>query len=187
MSHLKLADNPTWHTNINQVETNEPITGGSNGNANLATRQLAENAAYLKKQVESLAKSNESTNQTLGGFMNAFAFQLGVEYMDGRKEDSHVKLPLNSNGTTLTFQFGEVKMDRHPGEGAYNLNFERPFENKCLAFFATPKIARQGGVGVDSSVTVFELTPAAAKLNLQLFSNSAVGDWRGFYWLAVGY
>lgn len=84
-------------------------------------------------------------------------------------------------------QFGDVKMDRHPGEGAYNLTFNRPFGTKCLGFFATPKVARQGGQGVDSTVTIFELTRTTAKLNLQLFSESLVTDWRGFYWFAIGY
>ena len=44
---------PKWNLSINQVEVYEPITGGPNGNANLATRQLAENIWYLKNIIDS--------------------------------------------------------------------------------------------------------------------------------------
>ena len=40
MSNLTLT--AKWHDTINQVETSEPITGGAEGNANLAPKQLAE-------------------------------------------------------------------------------------------------------------------------------------------------
>jgi hypothetical protein len=47
-----LAITPQWHDEINQVETSEPITGGADGNANLATKQLAESLLWLKQQFE---------------------------------------------------------------------------------------------------------------------------------------
>ena len=47
-----LAITPQWHDEINQVETNEVIMGGANGNANLATKQLAESLLWLKQQFE---------------------------------------------------------------------------------------------------------------------------------------
>lgn len=50
MSNLTIT--PTWHDSINQVETNEAITGGASGNANLATKQLAENIFWLKQQFD---------------------------------------------------------------------------------------------------------------------------------------
>lgn len=53
-----LAIKPQWHDEINQVETNEVIMGGANGNANLATKQLAESLLWLKQQFET--KKNES-------------------------------------------------------------------------------------------------------------------------------
>lgn len=46
MSNLTI--NPQWHEAINQVETDEFITGGADGNANLATRQLAEKSVLAK-------------------------------------------------------------------------------------------------------------------------------------------
>ena len=56
MSNLTLT--AQWHDTINQVETSEPITGGAEGNANLATKQLAESLLWLKQQFET--KKNES-------------------------------------------------------------------------------------------------------------------------------
>ena len=40
MSNLSIT--PQWNDEINQVEPGELISAGLNGNANLATRQLAE-------------------------------------------------------------------------------------------------------------------------------------------------
>ena len=56
MSNLAII--PQWHDTINQVETNEVIMGGANGNANLATKQLAESLLWLKQQFET--KKTES-------------------------------------------------------------------------------------------------------------------------------
>lgn len=52
MSNLNLT--AQWHDNINQVDVTEPIVGGDGGNANLATRQLAENILWLKQQIGSV-------------------------------------------------------------------------------------------------------------------------------------
>lgn len=51
MSNLTLITGQ-WHDNINQVEKVEPILGGSAGNANLATKQLAENILWLREKLE---------------------------------------------------------------------------------------------------------------------------------------
>ena len=56
MSNLTLT--AQWHDTINQVETSEPITGGAEGNANLAPKQLAESLLWLKQQFET--KKTES-------------------------------------------------------------------------------------------------------------------------------
>lgn len=50
MSNLTLT--AQWHDTINQVETSEAITGGAEGNANLATKQLAESLLWLRQQFE---------------------------------------------------------------------------------------------------------------------------------------
>ena len=52
MSNLALV--PTWHDNINMVDVTEPIVGGDGGNANLATRQLAESLLWLKQNMQAL-------------------------------------------------------------------------------------------------------------------------------------
>ena len=51
MSNLTLPATPQWNDNINQVETTESILGGASGNANLATKQLAENILWLKQNM----------------------------------------------------------------------------------------------------------------------------------------
>lgn len=51
MSNLSIT--PQWNDEINQVEPGELISAGPNGNANLATRQLAENIWYLKNIIDS--------------------------------------------------------------------------------------------------------------------------------------
>ncbi|ALF60323.1 phage baseplate protein [Psychrobacter urativorans] len=49
-----LALTPQWHDAINQVETTEKILGGAAGNANLASKQLAENILWLKQTIENI-------------------------------------------------------------------------------------------------------------------------------------
>ena len=51
MSNLSIT--PQWNDEINQVEPGELISAGPNGNANLATRQLAENIWYLRDDLNS--------------------------------------------------------------------------------------------------------------------------------------
>lgn len=51
MSSLSITSQ--WNDEINQVEPGELISAGPNGNANLATRQLAENIWYLKNIIDS--------------------------------------------------------------------------------------------------------------------------------------
>lgn len=65
MSNLTI--NPQWHDAINQVEKDEFITGGADGNANLATRQLAENLFWLKNYVMKMPNSPTDGNPTTPG------------------------------------------------------------------------------------------------------------------------
>lgn len=51
-----LPESPVWHEAINQIELDDDMTGGVDGNANLATRQLADRTQWLKAQAEALAK-----------------------------------------------------------------------------------------------------------------------------------
>ena len=52
MSNITIPTPPQWNENINQVETTESILGGADGNANLATKQLAENILWLKLNMQ---------------------------------------------------------------------------------------------------------------------------------------
>ena len=56
---------PKWNSSINQVEVYEPITGGANGNANLASKQLAENVFYLKDEITTISLEVNDTNKKL--------------------------------------------------------------------------------------------------------------------------
>ena len=56
---------PKWNSAINQVESYEPITGGANGNANLANKQLAENVFYLKNEITTISLEVNDTNKKL--------------------------------------------------------------------------------------------------------------------------
>lgn len=62
-----LTITPQWHDTINQVETDEYILGGADGNANRATRQLAENLFWLKNYVMGLPTGTGTTTPTTGG------------------------------------------------------------------------------------------------------------------------
>ena len=56
---------PKWNSAINQVESYEPITGGANGNANLASKQIAENVFYLKNEITTISLEVNDTNKKL--------------------------------------------------------------------------------------------------------------------------
>jgi hypothetical protein len=74
---------PKWNLSINQVEVYEPITGGANGNANLATRQLAENIFYLRDEISTLSIEINDTNKK---------FDTGItsakDYADAKKSEA---------------------------------------------------------------------------------------------------
>ena len=73
MSNLVLT--PKWNTSINQVENGELISGGPDGNANLATKQLAENIWFLKDKTENdlLLKADKNSVYTKIETDNNFA------------------------------------------------------------------------------------------------------------------
>ena len=59
-----LSFTPRWNNGINQLENGEPISGGVAGNANIATRQLAENVFFLRN--ESSEAVNTEKNRAIG-------------------------------------------------------------------------------------------------------------------------
>lgn len=111
MSNLTIT--PKWNTAINQVEISEYITGGASGNANQATRQLAENVFWLKQQTESEVQELQKLKPATSDFseIGEFSFQL----LKG------------SEMTGANLKFGRQDVDN--GE---RVNFETPFENACF-------------------------------------------------------
>lgn len=86
MSNLPIV--PKWNPTINQVEKGEFITGGIDGNANLAPRQLAENIFWLKNKID----NPEDVSTEDNGFCklpNGLTLQWGVAM-----ENSIVQFPL---------------------------------------------------------------------------------------------
>lgn len=100
MSNLSIV--PKWNEQINQVEKGEYITGGADGNANLATRQLAENVFWLKNQVGT-AQSRLAVNgyTTLP---NGLMFQWGTVDIDQFVEQAHT-LNFHTAFPTACFNF----------------------------------------------------------------------------------
>ena len=74
---------PKWNSAINQVEAYEPITGGANGNANLATKQLAENVFYLKNEITTISLEVNDTNKNLNTEITA-----AKSYADTKKTEA---------------------------------------------------------------------------------------------------
>ncbi len=51
-----LIEQAKWHEHINQLEPNEFITGGTDGNINLAPKQLADRTLYLLEYIKNIEK-----------------------------------------------------------------------------------------------------------------------------------
>jgi hypothetical protein len=85
---------PKWNSAINQVEVYEPITGGANGNANLAPKQLAENVFYLKNEISTLSVEINDTNKKLDA-----GLQATHDYADTKKTEA-----INSAKSYTDFQ-----------------------------------------------------------------------------------
>lgn len=86
MSNLALV--PTWHDNINMVDVTEPIVGGDGGNANLATRQLAESLLWLKARAQGFRVGDIYTTTIAHANAEAVAAHHGygtwARYAEGR-------------------------------------------------------------------------------------------------------
>lgn len=84
MSYLQTQ--PQWHNNINQVETGEPITGGADGNANLATKQLADNTLFLKQKLDNLGFSEQLEETGFCKLPNGLTLQWGKVVTPAREQ-----------------------------------------------------------------------------------------------------
>ncbi len=152
-----------WHDAINLIDKNEYMMGGADGNMNQAPRQLAENALYLKKQIEGIHESFQCSKETNG----------------------YTKLP---NG--MMMQWGVVDFDQSPNRQSisHKLTFPQPFKTACLNLQTTRKIADAGSRYGDGGMLIESFTRTQANLTLQVYGNGDEGtDLRGFYWFAIGY
>ena len=84
---------PKWNSSINQVEVYEPITGGANGNANLATKQLAENVFYLKNEISTLSIEINDTNKKLDSEIVSVKSYADTKKIEAISSSSVVELP----------------------------------------------------------------------------------------------
>lgn len=114
MSNLTI--NPQWHENINQVEKDEFITGGADGTANRAIRQIAENVFWLRHQFEQKAQLGVNGSMT---FPNGMLMQWGTVDLDRFVEQSytlnfHTEFPnacLNFVAMRKTNNVGSISSD----------------------------------------------------------------------------
>lgn len=98
MTNLTL--NPQWHAAINQVENGEFITGGPSGNANRATKQLAENLFWLKDGFDCKKSANGYCK-----FPNGLIMQWGVLNLDSEPADGltqTITLPISFPNSCFT-------------------------------------------------------------------------------------
>lgn len=170
MSNLTIQ--PQWHTAINQVEPHEPITGGADGNANLATKQLADNVFYLKQKLDDKRPTD------------GFSEQL--------QETGFCKLP---NG--LIIQWGFLAYSQMRDIAKSNVEkvgdavFAKPFSNRCFSVQAISK-AKDESLYSDLFAQVVAVYNDKAVLKLNTIQNgiSSVGSEGGIdgiYWHAIGY
>jgi hypothetical protein len=113
---------PKWNSSINQVEVYEPITGGANGNANLATRQLAENIFYLRDEVSALSVEINDTNKK---------FDTGIasakDYADTKK--SEAILDANTYADTKDVNNLKSAKDYTDSQNTINLNSAKSYSD----------------------------------------------------------
>lgn len=114
MSNLTIV--PKWNENINQVEKDEFITGGVDGNANLAIRQLAENVFWLRHQFQQKAELGVNGSMT---FPNGMVMQWGTVEIERFTESAytlnfHTPFPtgcLNFVAMRKTQNAGDIRSD----------------------------------------------------------------------------
>lgn len=124
MSNLTI--NPQWHDAINQVDTDEFITGGADGNANLATRQLAENLFWLKNYVMGLPTGTGGNGGTTNptepsgswGFWHSISTlnNLDTGEVTSSRLGKFTAQPIYDNISTLRFKSDLPKKARLPYE-----------------------------------------------------------------------
>lgn len=169
MSHLQVVSK--WNDNINQVETTEPIMGGPNGNANLATRQLAENLFWLKNKVEGIPISTATDG-----------------FEQNLSQNGYCKLP---NGLILQWGFIPLSQMRDihaPSlEKSAVVNLPTAFQHRCLNATATIKATKVGYfLDLFTQVVAFDNTSLTLQTATTEVYNIADG-YDGVFWQAIGF
>lgn len=161
MSNLSLT--PQWHNAINQVETTEKILGGASGNANLASKQLAENIFWLKQIIENI--SNESIKvgdiyTTTISHTNAAAvathhgYGTWERYAEGRAlVGFSTKAADPVDYKTMGNEFGENEHTLTIAETPKHKHSQNDIYNKFMARASDSTAVANGGVYVGSSGT----------------------------------
>lgn len=72
-----LTITPKWNTAINMVENGQVISGGVNGNANIATRQLGENIFFLFDAMNIIQSTMETTQSVDAKIQNLVTGTIG--------------------------------------------------------------------------------------------------------------
>ena len=163
-----LAITPQWHDEINQVETNEVIMGGANGNANLATKQLAESLLWLKSDTQQKIDNLPKPSPDAGFTQNL-------------SNTGHCQLP---NG--LIMQWGKNDTAIY-SENTASVQFPKPFPTACLNVTATPKTTSANGDNSDGGLAIYSYDNTSVAVHLMTFYGNNSSSLKGFTWFAIGY
>lgn len=166
MSNLTLT--AQWHDTINQVETSEPIIGGAEGNANLATKQLAESLLWLKSDTQQKIDNLPEPSPDAGFTQNL-------------SDTGYCQLP---NG--MIMQWGKNDTATY-SENTASVQFPMPFPTACLNVTATPKTTSADGDNSDGGLAIYSYDATSAAVHLMTFYGNNSGSLRGFTWFAIGY
>ena len=175
-----LALTAQWHDAINQVETSDDIVGGANGNANLATKQLAENILWLKKQTLEPTQQLEKNGYTklAGGLILQWG---AVENNDPNWEGYvDVVFPISFPNACLNVTASRVM---HYSTGTFTA------ATPTASIFDASKQENNASAG-DGVVLVSKYSKTTLTLSLQSIFTSHVeyrSMLRGATWFAIGY
>ena len=176
-----LALTPQWHNDINQIERQELMTGGSDGNMNQATKQLAENILWLKKQTLEPTQQLEKNGYTklAGGLILQWG---AVENNDPNWEGYvDVVFPIPFPNACLNVTASRVM---HYSTGTFTA--ATPAES----MFTANDIVTTDATAADGTVLVSRFDKTKVTLNLQRIFTSHIEFrrmLRGATWFAIGY
>ncbi|MGQ1106776.1 phage tail protein [Acinetobacter baumannii] len=89
-------------------------------------------------------------------------------------------------GDGLILQWGTMDYTSYPGETKVNITFPITFPNNVLNINSTRKMIQHSASG-DGGVLLVSQSNSGASFSLNVFNSSAIGDLRGFTWLAIGF